>query len=73
MCVPTIEQVMNETQIGFLGIDLKYLVKALEFHLAAAKEENDYANTLRFELDLGNAQVLLEKFCKIFPKQAPKP
>ena len=63
--------VINEVQIKFMGIEMKYLVKALEFHLAKVKEENDCANTFRFEMDLGNAKVLLEKFCKIFPEHAP--
>lgn len=72
MCYPTIETVQNEVATKFLGIELKYLVKALEFHLKAAKEEEDYTNSMRFDLDLGNAKQILEKFCTIFPEHTPE-
>lgn len=67
-----VQQCQREVATKLLGIELKYLVKGLEFHLKTAKQENDYSNTLRFELDAGNAREILQKFCTIYPEHAPE-
>lgn len=62
---------MDELQVKFLGIGLKYLVRMLEIHEKHNKEDGDIVNAIRFSNDAAEARVLLGKFCELFPEHVP--